>query len=110
MEHPNTHERDYDPPEYPDVAAYIPMTSYSVDVNGIHFVVYAEVERVNDGKAYVTELGDVCIDGEEDYIDFPDALLNSYTTKDGPTWRELIEREVAIQADTLNAFHWRDRE
>lgn len=110
MEHPNTHERDYDPPEYPDITAYIPMVSYSVDVNGIHFIAYAEVERVNDGKAYITELSDVYIASDYGMIYFPDALLNSYTTKDGPTWRELIEREVAIQADTLNAFHWRDRE
>jgi hypothetical protein len=78
---------------------YIPRTDYDIEVNGTAFSVVAEVEACGRKDQ------DLCVSNLD--IDGRIALfLESYISPTGPTWRELIEREICRQAALLPGTAW----
>lgn len=99
-----------DAPERKIKRQYIPMREYDdIEANGYHFAAYAKVEacgkrdedlRVADGYRVYRWDTFLCQQG------IPDKFLDSYISKDGPTWSELIEREICRQASELPGTAW----
>ena len=87
------------------IREYVPLRDYDVEVNGLAFLVVAEVQRI-DGSYDFAEPACPRLYYDGVGLCLPDALLNSYTSKGGETWRTLIEREVCYQAEKLTAFAW----
>jgi hypothetical protein len=99
-----------DAPDRKIVRQYIPMREYDdIEANGFSFWLNAEVEACGnkDADFRVSILGHVCMYDENDEIrDTFKAFLDSYISPTGPTWRELIEREICRQAALLPCTTW----
>jgi hypothetical protein len=98
-----------DAPDRKIVRQYIPMRHYEdIYVNGYLFESRALVEACGARDA------DFCVERFEflyrvsgDAIEtVPAKFLDSYISPTGPTWRELIEREICRQAALLPCTAW----
>jgi hypothetical protein len=89
---------------------YIPMHTYDdIEVNNQVFQCRAEVEacgnRGKDLRVYEISLLKISICGPMT-LAVPVVFLESYISPTGPTWRELIEREICRQAALLPCTVW----
>ena len=96
-------------PDRKIVRQYIPMREYDdIEANGAHFECMAEVEACGKRDANMRVSGMpvplFCIDNNK-YPIFS-RFLDSYISTTGPTWRELIEREICRQAALLPGTAW----
>jgi hypothetical protein len=86
---------------------YIPMREYDdIEANGCCFIAQAIVESCDRND----EVSDLQLVRAFYYLDDRDNLaskfLDSYISRTGPTWRELIEREICRQAALLPGTAW----
>jgi hypothetical protein len=88
---------------------YIPMREYDdIEANGYHFSTLAEVEACGKhDEDLQASLGTIYLVGASSakhlvFIKF----LESYISPTGPTWRELIEREICRQAALFPCTAW----
>ncbi len=90
----------WDAPDRKIKRQYVPMRCYQVEANGHDFDCTAEVEACGDhDQDLCVSLFPVCLfnNGSDVYPIFS-LTLDSYISRTGPTWRELIEREICRQA------------
>jgi hypothetical protein len=92
---------------------YIPMREYDdIEANGYEFYCMAEVENTGIENTSVSKCTDIFYWVGDDYrIVMPNKFIDSaYFPSDpripGPTWRELIEREICRQAALLPCTAW----
>jgi hypothetical protein len=89
---------------------YIPMREYDdIEANEYTFNYFAEVENYgahgDDLRVSLHMLPSVW--NGDDRHPFPfSKFLDSYISPTGPTWRELIEREICRQAALLPCTTW----
>jgi hypothetical protein len=100
-----------DAPDRKIVRQYIPMRVYDdIEANWYHF--WAKVEVVSSGK----DLRIARVDEGATYLIYmwqfnekvaiPERFIESYISPTGPTWSELIEREICRQAALLPCTAW----
>lgn len=98
-----------DAPERNIVRQYIPMREYDdIEANGYTFDCIATVEArgKRDADSVVSSLRSVeAWSGDEKHYVLS-GFLDSYISPTGPTWRELIEREICRQAALLPGTAW----
>ena len=102
----------WDAPERKIKRQYVPMREYdNIEANGYNFSCIAVVEscdkrdedlRVAEGSSIMKMWCEVW-----DKMDIPSKFLDSYISTTGPTWRELIEREICRQARELPGTAWK---
>ena len=99
----------WDAPERKIKRQYVPMREYAdVEANGYSFECQAEVEAygAHDDDLRVSNYCPISIHiGEETRIVLA-IFADSHISPNGPTWRELIEREICRQASELPGTAW----
>lgn|SRR5512133_1109153 len=93
---------------------YIPMREYDdIEANGYHFAAYVEIEAcgkrdestrvrtADEGAYYLIYMWQF-----NTQVSIPNKFFDSYISRTGPTWRELIEREICRQASELPGTAW----
>jgi hypothetical protein len=97
-----------DAPDRKIVRQYIPMREYQLEANERDFNCTAEVEACgNRGQDMRVSLLPVCLFCiDDDAYPIPSFFRDSYISPTGPTWRELIEREICRQAALLPCTAW----
>jgi hypothetical protein len=98
-----------DAPDRKIVRQYIPMREYDdIEANGYTFDCFATFETCGkrDADSMVSFLRsvEVWLGDEKHYV--ISGFLDSYISPTGPTWRELIEREICRQAALLPCTAW----
>ncbi len=99
----------WDAPERKIKRQYVPMREYiDIEANGERFDCVAEVEACgeHDENIKVSRfrvIWHMCLDARHGVHG---KYLDSYISRSGPTWRELIEREICRQAGELPGTAW----
>jgi hypothetical protein len=93
---------------------YIPSREYDdIEANGYHFCAKVEIEaygkfgenlrikKLDEGATYLIYMWQF-----DTRVAIPEKFEDSYISRTGPTWRELIEREICRQAALLPCTTW----
>jgi hypothetical protein len=102
-----------DAPDRKIVRQYIPMREYDdIEANGQIFRCLAEVESCGnhdeDIRVFEVVTLYMAIHNVLQFVPiaFINPFIDSYISRTGPTWRELIEREICRQAALLPCTAW----